>query len=322
MADLPDDAHAPARVSLFLTPIALGLAVAFVAAFYWATIPELDLRARGFPFATLLLALIGIGIPAAGFWRNRRLLALARPKVRARAATILVCEAAVLLVALLIFANMTAGGEEQGRPLERVRALTNEAAGPRNLIEQRAAKLGTLSGAGEGVKFDSIAHRGEAILGKDGGIVLYDSELRVLAALVPAYRARVVDWALYGFPAAAFPEHWRTSPESTLTRDATGSPIDHSQELLKVATSLQHEISQVAKQKGTLTAVTSARTLPASGLVDFGYVDTDGRFALYSDRYGVFLVFEPAMRSDGRVDWRCRSYPQEAAVPGCASSLN
>ncbi len=39
-----------------------------------------------------------------------------------------------------------------------------------------------------------------------------------------------------------------------------------------------------------------------------------------SAAHGVFLLFQPAMR--GRVDWRCRSYPQEAAVPGCASSLH
>ncbi len=79
------DTRTPARVSLFLTPAALGLAIAFVAAFYWATVPVIDLRSEGFPLPTLLLALIAVGIPVAGFWRNRQLFALARPKDRARA---------------------------------------------------------------------------------------------------------------------------------------------------------------------------------------------------------------------------------------------
>lgn len=315
-------ARPPARVSLFRTPAALALAIAFVAAFYWATVPVPELRSQEQLIPILLLALIGTGIPIAGFWTNRRLFAVARSKERARAATALVCEAAVLLVALLVFANMTAGGEDETRLRDRVLALTHEAAQARNHIERRAAKLGTLSGTGEGLKLESVAHRGETFLGRDGAVVLYDSELRALAALAPAYRGGVVDWSLYGLPAHAFPEHWRALSESTFTRDAPGSPIEHSQELLKVATKLQYEISGQAKQRGSLGGVTTARPLPPSGLVDFGYVDSDGRFALYSDRHGVFLVYEPAMRSDGRVDWRCRSYPQEAAVPGCASSLN
>lgn len=315
-------ARPPPRVSIFLTPAALLLAIAFVGAFYWATIPVASLREQREMLPIAVLALVALGIPVAGFWRNRRLFALARANVQSRVATILIFEAFALLLVLFMFANMTSGGEDESSLRSKASTLTVEAAEVRKLIEHRVGAQGALTGVGEGLKVESTTHRGETFLGRNGAVLLYDLDLRALVALVPTYHNRILDWRLLGLPARAFPAHWRTVAHSSLTRDAPGDPTEHSQELLKVASQLQQEISAHAKRQGTLVEVTDARTLPQAGLVDFGYVDGDGRFALYSDRHGVFLVYEPSMRSDGRVDWRCRSYPSEGAVPGCASAFN
>lgn len=316
------DSRLPSRVSIFLTPVCLLLAIAFVGAYYWATIPSASLREQPSMLPISLLAVISLGIPVAGFWKNRQLFARARSKELGIAASLLVAEASALLFTLLVFANMATGGEDETRLKARANALTIEAAEVRKLIEQRVMAAGRLSGAGEGLKIESVAHRGETFVGTDGTVLLYDLELRALVALLPTYRERVLDWRLVGLPARAFPLHWRSLPQSSFTREAQGAAIEHSQALLKIAGELQQGISSQAKQLGSLAAVTDARALPASGLLDFGYVDADGRFALYSDRHGVFLVYEPTMRGDGRVDWRCRSYPSEAAVPGCASAFN
>lgn len=312
----------PARVSLLRTPAALILALGFVMAFYWATVPLSTLREDGSWVPGLVLALCGAGIPVAGFVRNRRFFADPGKPGRARGAVLLVAESAVLLFAALVFANTTAGGSEDSKLIGRVGALTVEASGIRKQVDLHAARLGSLAEAGKAADLAGIAHRGESFISRDGAIVLYDSDLRALTAMIPELRSGVVDWQYFGMPARAFPEHWRGRPESSFTRGDSGDATDHSQELLRIATELQHRISARAKELGAVSDVVSAGRIPSEGILDFGYVDRDGRFALYSDRHGLFLYYEPSMRADGLVNWRCRSYPREAAIPGCATQLD
>jgi hypothetical protein len=313
---------APARVSLLFNPAALLLALGFVMAFYWAAVPLSTLREDGSSLPGLILAMCGAGVPVAGFVRNRHFFADPRRPGRARAAMRLVAESAALLFVLLVFANATAGGEEEGRLLGRVSALTIEASGIRRQVDLHVARHGSLEKSGTEPDLAGLAHRGESFIGRDGAIVLYDSDLRAVAAMIPELRRDVVDWQYFGMPARAFPEHWRGQPESSFTREESGDATDHSQALLRIATGLQHRISARAKELGTLAGAASAGRIPNAGVLDFGFVDRDGRFALYSDRYGVFLYYEPTIRADGLVDWRCRSYPREAAVPGCATQLD
>ena len=135
-------------------------------------------------------------------------------------------------------------------------------------------------------------------------------------------RGGVIDWQYFGMPARAFPPHWRGQPESSFTRGESGDPAKHSQALLQIAAELQQRISARAKELGSVAGAANAGRVPNAGILDFGFVDRDGRFALYSDRHGVFLYYEPSMRADGRVNWLCRSYPREAAISGCATQLD
>jgi hypothetical protein len=307
------------RVSLIATPLALILAVVFVVLFYFATEPVVDPRGSGNLAWIVLLGVTALGLPAAGFWRNRKFFRDAPAAARSRGATLLVAEAAGLVVALLVFANITAGGEQESTLREKVTQLTLTGTEARRQVEARVAQGGSLSRAGEHASLKTGGSIGEAIMGADGAIIVYDTELRALAAMIPSTRNKIVDWRLEGYPARSFPEHWRARASSSLTADLPGSPIDHSQAMLASATMLQREISVEAKKRGSLRAVMPGQVLSPEGLIDFGYVDPDGMFALYSDRYGIFMLFEPDLRADGLVHWKCRVYPAEAAVPGCAT---
>ena len=307
------------RVSLFATPLALMLAIAFVVVFYFATVPVTDPRIGANRLWIMLLALIALGMPAAGFWRNRRFFRDASAPVKSRAATLLVAETAGFLAVLLVFATVTAGGEEEASLREKIDELILSGTEARREVEAQAAQRGSLARAGEHAQLKTGGGIGEAILGTDGAIIVYDTELRALAAMIPSAREKVVDWRLEGYPAHAFPEHWRARSNTSFTSNAPGSPTDHSQAMLISATLLQREISAEAKKRGSLRGAMPGQILAPQGLVDFGYVDPDGLFALYSDRYGIFMRFEPDLQQDGLVHWRCRVYPAEAAVPGCAS---
>ncbi len=140
--------------------------------------------------------------------------------------------------------------------------------------------------------------------------------------MIPEQRGGVIDWQYFGMPARAFPPHWRGQPESSFTRGDSGDPAEHSQALLQIAAELQQRISARAKELGSVAGAANAGRVPNAGLLDFGFMDRDGRFALYSDRHAVFLYYEPSMRTDGRVNWLCRSYPREAAISGCATQLD
>jgi hypothetical protein len=307
------------RVSLFATPLALLLAVAFVAVFYLATQPSVDPRVDGNRLWILALGLIALGMPAAAFWRNRDFFRDSPAALKSRAATLLVGETAGLVAALLVFANITAGGEEEASLREKVSQLILAGTDARRQVEAQVAQRGSLARVGERGKLKVGGSIGEAILGSNGAIIVYDTELRALAAMIPSARDKIVDWRLEGYPARSFPEHWRARDKTSFTDLTQGSPTDHSQALLISATLLQREISTEAKKRGSLHAVMPGQVLTPQGLLDFGYVDPDGMFALYSDRHGIFMLFEPDLQADGLVHWRCRVYPAEAAVPGCAT---
>ena len=315
-------AAGPARVSLLFTPAALILALGFVIAFYWAAVPLSSLRAESNWLSGLILAFCGAGIPVAGFVRNRQFFADPRAPGRTRGAAMLVAESATLLFMLLVFANATAGGDQEATLLGRVNALTIEASELRKQVDRHAQRHGSLADAGKESDISGIAHRGESLIGRDGEIILYDSDLRTLTAMIPEQRGGVIDWQYFGMPARAFPPHWRGQPESSFTRGESGDPAKHSQALLQIAAELQQRISARAKELGSVAGAANAGRVPNAGILDFGFVDRDGRFALYSDRHGVFLYYEPSMRADGRVNWLCRSYPREAAISGCATQLD
>ena len=309
---------APGRRSLFAIPAALAAGAACLVLFYFAVAPVTDPRAGSGAWLRAVLGVAAAGVPAAGFWGNRAFFREAQLRQRARGATLVVAESALFLAALLFFANFAVGGYGEAGLIEKADALANAGADARKQIERYAAERGTLARSGEAAKLEVGARAAEAILGADGAIVVYDGELHALAAMIPALRGRNVDWRLEGYPAKIFPEHWRTAGRSSLDAEAPGTATEHSQALLKIATQLQYEISAEAKKRGATRESEASHTLSREGVLDFGYVDADGAFALYSDRHGVFMVFEPQLK-DGLVHWRCRVYPPEAAVPGCAS---
>ena len=309
----------PERKSLFTTPAALVLGVAFVVLFYAAIAPVVDLRGSGNGLWIGLLCLAAVGIPGAGFWRNRAYLQQAKPHEKSRATGLLVAEAAAFIAALTVFANLTGGGEEEASVREKVNQLLIASADAQRLVESRMAETHKLPGIGNGLTLKAGGAIGEANLGSDGAILLYEEQLRALAAMIPSAREKIIDWQLTGLPAHAFPAHWQTRNASSFTVGLRGTPTDHSQQMLETATKLQYEISAEAKKQGSTQNIVPARTLPADGPLDFGYVDPNGWFALYSDRHGVYMLFQPELKSDGLVHWQCRVYPAEAAVPGCAS---
>jgi len=303
-------------------PLVLALGALWVAAFFYAAIPITDPRAESGNWLLLVLGALAAGVPIAGFWGNRVFFRQAPQQARVHGATLVVAESAAFLVALLLFANFTAGGHEEAGIKQKADALAIAGADARKQIERFAAERGTLERAGEAARLEVGTRATDGMLGRDGAILVYDVEMHALAAMIPSLRGRNVDWRLEGYPASIFPEHWRDfSAKSTLTEDAPGTPTDHSQALLPIATRLQLQISAEAKKRGSLRGVAAPRLVPREGPLDFGYVDADGAFALYSDRHGVYLVFEPQLEADGLVHWRCRVHPAEAAIPGCASGL-
>ncbi len=171
-------AAGPARVSLLFTPAALILALGFVIAFYWAAVPLSSLRAENNWLPGLILAFCGAGIPVAGFIRNRQFFADPRAPGRTRGAALLVAESATLLFILLVFANATAGGDKEAALLGRINALTIEASELRKQVDRHAQRRGSLTDAGKESDLAGIAHRGESFIGRDGTIILYDSDLR------------------------------------------------------------------------------------------------------------------------------------------------
>lgn len=307
------------RKSLFATPAALVLGVAFVALFYAAIAPVVDLRASGNGIWMALLGVAAAGIPGAGFWQNRAFLQQATPREKSRAATLLVTEAAAFIATLTVFANLTGGGEEESSTREKVNQLLIASSDAQRLVESRAAQSGAIEGVGNGARLQAGGSISEANLGADGTVLLYDEQLRALATMVPSTRDKIVDWALTGFPARAFPPHWQGRASTSFTAGTRGNPTDHSQQMLVTATKLQYEISAEAKKRGGTRNVVASRLVPADGPLDFGYVDPNGWFALYSDRHGIYMHFQPELQADGLVHWQCRVYPAEAAVPGCAS---
>lgn len=307
------------RKSLFATPAALVLGVVFVVLFYVAIAPVIDLRASGNGIWIALLGVAAVGIPAAGFWQNRTYLQQATPREKSRAATLLIGEAAALIAALTVFANFTGGGEEESTTREKVNQLLIAGSEAQRLVESKVAISQGLTGVGRGSRLQAGGSISEANLGADGAVLLYDEQLRALAVMVPSSREKIVDWALTGFPSRAFPVHWQGRASTSFTAGLSGSPTDHSQQMLVTATKLQHEISAEAKKRGGTQGVVASRLLPADGPLDFGYVDPNGWFALYSDRHGIYMHFQPELQADGLVHWQCRVYPAEAAVPGCAS---
>jgi hypothetical protein len=287
--------------------------------FYFATAPISDPRHGGNGLWIVLLAITAIGIPAVGFWRNNAFFREVPPHARTRASTLLVAETAAFLAALMVFANLTAGGEEETSIREKVSQLIITGAEAQRLVEAKISEGHSISRVGTKVTLQTSGNISEALLGSDGAVILYDDQLRALATMLPSAREEIVDWRVEGFPMLAFPEHWHTRNSTSLIVKTPGTPIEHSQQMLDPATRLQQEISAEAKKRGSLQNLAPARLLPPEGLVDFGYVDPDGWFALYSDRHGVFVVFEPELKGDGLVHWQCRVHPAEAAIPGCAS---
>lgn len=309
------------RTSLFLTPAALALAAVFLGVFLYATQPVTDPREGGRGWLLLALAGLAFALPFAGFQRNRAHLNALRAKQRVRSVVLIMVESVGLLAVLLVFGQMVAGGYGEASLQEKGAELALEGAELRKRIDQEAATRRTLERMGEHVQVRTGARRGETLLGTDGAVLLYDAELRALAAMVPSYRAGNVDWRLEGYPAKLFPVHWRSRERTSLTEGLSGSPTDHSQELLPIATALQQEISAQAKRRGSLRQVAPPRLLEPKGPLDFGYVDPDGWFALYSDRHGVFVLFRPELK-DNLVHWRCRVHPREALIPGCTSGVD
>jgi hypothetical protein len=54
--------------------------------------------------------------------------------------------------------------------------------------------------------------------------------------------------------------------------------------------------------------------LPRTGPLDFGYVDIDGRLALYNDRYGLLLLVDASGAGH-----RCRLFGAREAPAACPS---
>lgn len=202
-----------------------------------------------------------------------------------------------------------------------VRAKMSElvlaASGFKTTIAEQAHVKGTLAESGVGL---SVTPGGKVTVGlvsRDGVIVLYNGEFRMLVTLVPELlKDANVKWSCDAMLKKFFPAECRSGETSHGWRER-GSSSEDAEALLRRGVAWQQEVARVAVSQGVLAGSAKTTIVRREGLVDFGLLDTNGRIALYSDRHGTFALLEPDLK-EARITWRCRIWPETAAPSGCS----
>jgi hypothetical protein len=266
---------------------------------------------------TLLVVypLVWIGFSA---WRNREGFRAWNWLRRVLRGARVVLQPAYWLLGILIAISLAMSGYSDYGVRAKMSEVILSAFGFRSSITEHVQANKTLVGSGAGLVVRPVGMVTAGLVGRDGVVIVYNDEFRVLVALVPEMEGGDIKWTCDAMPAKFFPPTCRDVQwESTYAQRNRGLPREDALELLKRGAAWQRKIANTAELHGTLANSTKTMVVRREGLLDFGLIDTNGRIALYSDRHGTFALLEPELK-DAQVTWRCRVWPATAAPPGCA----
>lgn len=187
-------------------------------------------------------------------------------------------------------------------------------------VAERAEASGTLTGAGTGLDVTPGNRITAGLIGRDGAVLAYNGQVRMLAVLLPSMKAKRVGWSCEGMPPKYFWPFRFCSDATGATSFAlrtSGSPREDALALLARAVVWQRQVESSALAHGTLDGSASTTIVRRQGLTDFALLDSNGRMALYSDRHGTFALLEPTLEK-GKVTWHCHIWPATAATAACA----
>jgi hypothetical protein len=251
-------------------------------------------------------------------WRNRRgFRAWGRGRRILRGLRIVLQPVVWFLAVLIPMAFTLPGGQTvRGKNSEMILAMS----GVRAAVTGRAEANNTLAGSGAGLAIAPSGRVTADLVGRDGAVVVYNGEFRMLATLLPAMHGEWVTWTCDALPPKYFPSSCGAADGGTsYALRGSGSPQEDAFDLLDHAAAWQRQVASSALARGTLEGSARTTVVRREGLVDFALLDSNGRMALYSDRHGTFALLEPRLEK-GQVTWRCRIWPATAASSGCAAS--
>lgn len=268
-------------------------------------------------WSALPLAMLGLAL-----WRNRRAFAAWTWPRRAGSLALFALETLSWCVAFLVPAFFLLPQYASYTPRAQTSELLLAASSARTAVAERAVTAKSLARAGEGVRIPAGGKVTASVVATNGTIAVYREQFGVLAVLFPRIEGVQALWTCDVYPEKLSPSSCRTDspspPPTSGQRGVAGTPARHAADLLAIAEKLQEEVATGAKARGTLRDAAKGRVLPPGEVLDFGLVDDDGTIALYSERHGVFLLLEAALKG-GALEWRCRAWPREAGSPRCPS---
>ncbi|MFN0317950.1 MAG: hypothetical protein ACKVQA_23230 [Burkholderiales bacterium] len=289
----------PSKTRLFASGGMWLLAfVWFVLVFAAAYCPEHP-RSQGITWALWLLPLVASAALALAWRSNAKVV---RGQGR-RPAIVLVLKVAILLLALAVPTAAFVTSHASLRLHGRVAKMIDSVAPLKTQVQANVLRPQGPAKAGEGISWPASIKSSTGFVGTDGTILIFDTSAGALAIITPG---PLPDGRCLGFPRALAPSTCRDYPAPTSLEDGSKTTMTQAVAALsKAASSIK--TASAAPLAGT------ARLLPRDGDLDFGYMDTQGRVALYNDRHGILIL----LQREGAGSPQCRLLVQGKAETEC-----
>lgn len=256
-------------------------------------------RASGFTWALWLLPFVAAAALALAFRSNSQVLRYLGP----RGTIVLALKWILLLLALALPPALFVANYADNRLHARVARMIESVEPMKPLILANAFRSEGPSRAGEGIVWPADIKADVGIIGGDGTILVFDTEIGALAVISPD---SLPDWRCVSYPRALAPRECRDYPVPTTLEE--GSVVDFAQSLAALS-----GVATAIKVESLLPEAGAYRVTSRDGELDFSFMDAQGQVALYNDRHGILMLLHREVTGI----WRCRLLVQGRAEASC-----
>ena len=293
---------APQKPQLFAAGGMWLLSLAWFALVFVAAYRPEHPRTPGLTWALWLLPLVATAALALAFRSNAQALRNRGP----RPAIVLALKLVILLLVLAVPPAVFVTSYADFRLHARVAKMIDSVAPLKVEVLSNVFRPQGPDRAGEGIAWPADIKIGTGFIGSDGTILIFDTTVGALAIVAPG---PLPDWRCRGFPRALAPRACRDYPATSLEDGSANSIAQAIAALSKVAAGIKKATSSVP-------SASAARFLPRDGDLDFGYLDAQGRVALYNDRHGILML----LKLEGKASWQCRLLIQGKPETACPAA--